>query len=330
MTKLLQDIKNTGFAIVVVDDGSGEQYAETFHQASESAVVLSYPENKGKGHALKVGLKYIQEHYYGDYVIVTMDADGQHAVSDALRICETAQNKPSTLVLGSRLLQKKVPLRSRFGNTMTRFIYGLTTGLHIHDTQTGLRAFSSQLLPTLLEIGGERYEYEMNVLLEFSRRKLSIEEVTISTIYFDNNSGSHFDAVKDSYRIYREILKFSASSLTAFLVDYGLYAILTAATGGMGAASLAISNITARIVSASVNYTINRRFVFKSEKNIKQTALQYFLFAAVILLGNTVLLNLLVHLLQINRYWAKLLTEVVFFSLSWSVQRLVIFRKVIQ
>lgn len=325
--ELLQDIKNAGFSIVVVDDGSGEEYAKIFHQASEYAVVLSYPENKGKGHALKFGLQYIQEHYSGDYFIVTLDADGQHAVSDALRICDTAESKPDTLVLGSRLLQEKIPLRSRFGNTVTRFVYGIATGLHIHDTQTGLRAFSAQLLPALLEIPGERYEYEMNVLLEFSRRKLPIEEVTISTIYFDNNSGSHFNAVKDSYRVYKEILKFSASSLTAFLVDFGLYTALTAVTGGTGAASLAFSNISARIASASVNYTINRKYVFKSKKNNRQTAPRYFLLAAVILFGNTVLLSLLVHFLHMNRYWAKLLTEVMFFALSWLVQRSVIFRK---
>ncbi len=162
----------------------------------------------------------------------------------------------------------------------------------------------------------------MNVLLEFARQKIPIREVTIATIYINQNAASHFDTLRDSFRIYKDILKFSASSLVGFLVDYFLYGLLLFATS-----NLLFSNIGARLVSASVNYTINRKFVFQSHNPMVKSALQYFLLAAVILLGNTLVLDLLVTICQIHQMLAKLLTEMVFFTLSWIVQRCLIFQK---
>lgn len=328
LLNLLYEVRDAGMKAVVVDDGSGSSFSNLFEQTAGLAVVLTHPKNYGKGRAIRTGLQYIEKHYGDVHTVVTMDADGQHQVSDAIRICEAAERQPDALILGSRQLRKNVPLRSQFGNTITRCVYSISTKVHVHDTQTGLRAFSSVLLPSLLDIAGERYEYEMNVLLEFARRKIPIKEITISTIYIDNNAGSHFDTVKDSFRVYKEIIKFSASSLASFLVDYSLYSLLTVLTGGLGiAASLPVSNVVARIISASVNYTINRKIVFKSEKSVWESAVQYFILAAVILAGNTLVLGVLVELLDMNQYGAKLLTELLFFTLSWLVQRFLIFRK---
>lgn len=325
LTNLLQEVREAGFKAIVVDDGSNLSCSNIFEQAAELAVVLIHLENYGKGHAIKTGLQYIEKNFNDDYTVVTIDADGQHQVSDAIRVCEASEYRPEALILGSRKLREKVPLRSQFGNTVTRCVYSLSTKLHVHDTQTGLRAFNSALLPPLLDISGERYEYEMNVLLEFARRKIPIEEIEISTIYIDNNAGSHFDTLKDSCRIYKEIIKFSASSLVSFLVDYSLFTVLLA---GLGATlSLTVSNITARIISTSVNYTINRKLVFKSKKTVWKSALQYLVLAAAILAGNTFMLNIFVEQLNVNRYAAKLLTELLFFILSWLVQRIFIFRK---
>jgi len=322
LISLLEELTKSGFENVLVDDGSGSGYADIFEKASEKAVVLTHPENCGKGRALKTGLKYIHEHYGTDIVVVTVDADGQHRVEDALTLCLYAENNPDTLILGSRNLVGKVPLRSRIGNTVTRFVYRISTGLKVHDTQTGLRAFSSDLIPMLLDISGERYEYEMNVLLEFARNRIPILEEEIETIYIDNNSASHFDTVKDSFRVYKEILKFSASSLIGFFTDYIMYSLLLLITG-----NLYVSNICARVVSATVNYTLNRKFVFKSKAGILKSALSYFLLAAMILAGNTLVLEFLVNSLGINSMVAKLITEILFFIISWLVQRFVIFRK---
>jgi putative flippase GtrA len=226
------------------------------------------------------------------------------------------------LILGSRALRENVPLRSQFGNTVTRTVFALFTGHPIHDTQTGLRAFHTSLIPALLQIEGDRYEYEMNVLLEFSRGRIPIVEVEISTIYLENNSRSHFNTLRDSFRVYKEIIKFSASSLICFGVDYGLYSLLTLATG-----SLTLANISARVVSASLNYYINRRHVFKSDHSVLKSGLQYAALAVAILAVNTLLLSLLVDHAGLNRYAAKLLTEAILFMASWFIQRYLIFHK---
>ena len=319
---LILQLKEKEFEIIVVDDGSGAEYAALFEKASVYATILTHAENKGKGSALKTGLFYIYQYYEEDCVVITVDADGQHDIEDVIKICENVQQYPDALVIGSRQFNEKVPLRSQFGNTVTRMVYRLSTGLNVQDTQTGLRAFHADRIPELLAISGERYEYEMNVLLEFARRQIPIQEIGIRTIYVDGNTTSHFKALRDSYRIYKEIIKFSAASFCGFLVDYAMYSALFLITR-----NLRFANITARVVSAAVNYNLNRKFVFKKEENAVASAVQYFLLAVVILAGNTVVLEFQVNFLGIHQMIAKILTECIFFTLSWLVQKCIIFRR---
>ena len=342
LKKLADELAERGFDIVVVDDGSGPDHAELFEALSQNATVLTHGYNRGKGAALKTGLSYINKYMAytesvltpagaetvsgRDAVIVTVDADGQHLPDDVLRVAEISAQRRDALVLGSRALSEDIPVRSRFGNTITRHVYSAATGVHVHDTQTGLRAFHRSLIPRLLQIEGDRYEYEINMLMQLAAEGVPIIEERIETVYEDNNSGSHFRTVRDSFRVYKEILKFSASSLASFAIDYGMYALLLAATGAAGIAnSLVISNIGARLVSGTANYMMNRKLVFRSRTGFAKSAAQYFLLAAFILAGNTIVLSTLAGTLGVNRFAAKLITEVIFFAISWTVQKYVIF-----
>ncbi len=327
LLELLAQGKEQGLDLIVVDDGSGGDFAGLFQRAGEYALVLAHPENRGKGRALKTGMAEIQRRWGEAVTVVTLDADGQHRIADALRVLREAREHPGALVLGSRgLREDHVPLRSRLGNGITRLVYRLSTGVRVWDTQTGLRAFGGELLPALLAIPGERYEYEMNVLLEFARRGIPIREVGIETIYLDGNSSSHFDTLRDSCRIYKEIFRFSASSLLSFCTDYGAYVLFLRLARGWGLPyALPLSNVAARVVSAGVNYTVNRRLVFRSRAGVVRSAGQYALLAAAILLGNTLVLELLAEGLGVNPYWAKLWAELLFFFVSWFVQRRFIF-----
>ena len=342
LISLVHDLRDRGFDIVVVDDGSGMDYRDTFEKVSHDAVVLTHPENRGKGAALRNGLSYIlnymaydevartpsgvRELSGRDAVVVTVDADGQHLPDDVLRVARIAGNRRDALVLGSRAFEEDVPARSRFGNTVTRHVYSAVTGVRVHDTQTGLRAFSRDLIPALLEIEGDRYEYEINMLLTLATEGYTIIEERIETVYEDNNSGSHFRTVRDSFRVYKEILKFSASSLASFAIDYCMYAVLLTLTGTLGMThGLVISNIGARLVSGTANYTMNRKLVFKSRTGFAKSAAQYIALAALILAGNTLVLSLLAGTFGINSMIAKLITEILFFVISWTVQKYVIF-----
>ncbi len=342
LISLAAELKERGFDIVVVDDGSGSGYRDIFEEISQQATVLTHAQNRGKGAALRTGMTYINKYMaYNesvmgasgtevvsgrDAVIVTVDADGQHLPDDVPRVAEISDQRRDALVLGSRALKEDVPVRSRFGNTVTRHVYSMATGVRVHDTQTGLRAFRRSLIPRLLEIEGDRYEYEINMLMQLAAEGVPIIEERIETVYEDNNSGSHFRTLRDSFRVYKEKLKFSASSLASFAIDYCMYAVLLAATGAAGiAGSLVISNIGARLVSGTANYMMNRKLVFRSRAGLAKSAAQYFLLAAFILAGNTIVLSTLAGTLGMNRFAAKLITEVIFFAISWTVQRYVIF-----
>ena len=392
MLGVIADLGKTGFDVVVVDDGSGPEYAELFEQAAErlpgksgrGVTLLIHDVNRGKGAALKTGLDFINNFMVirgeeTQNVIVAVDADGQHLAVDALRAAHTAQGNPGTLVLGSRILNKKaaassgvqsadhasgntqnVPLRSRFGNAVTRQVFRLATGVPVYDTQTGLRAFTADLIPSLLAVSGDRYEYELNVLMDFAGRGIPIREIEIETVYLEGNKSSHFDTVRDSYRIYKEIAKyaatggqkangikstakqaakFSSSSFASFLIDYAMYALLLMIGPGLVFANigarlissaanytgLVFANIGARLISSAANYTINRKLVFRSGKKVATSAVQYFALAAFILAGNTFVLHTMVASLGINSMAAKVLTEVLFFMISWTVQRYVVF-----
>lgn len=319
LIELVNSLSNSGFDIVVVDDGSGSKFNTVFNKVSEVAYLIQYDNNMGKGSALRTGLCYIQKNYKEPFVVVTADADGQHKMKDIIRVTDEAQNNRDSLVLGSRRINKNVPLKSKFGNIVTRGVFGLVTGRRVYDTQTGLRSFSDKLLTDMRQISGDRYEYEMNVLMEFSRKSIPIKEIEIETVYLDDNSSSHFDAVRDSARIYKEILKFSASSLSSFLVDYVFYCLFNLV------ADITVSNVMARIISASYNYTINRKIVFKSKESIVNSLFKYVLLAVCILICNTYILKLLVSI-GINKYTSKIFAEIIMFIFSFLIQRFFIFR----
>ena len=310
-------IQTDRFDVIVVNDGSNSSYDRYFDKIKDRVTYLSYDDNHGKGYALKTGFKYIEDNY-DDCVVVTLDSDGQHTAKDTLNLCNIVSKKDNTILLGKRLRGEKTPLRSKLGNSITRVVFRLSTGIDVYDTQTGLRAFRSDLLPFMLDIPGDRFEYEMNMLLEAPRKSIKLEEETIETIYEDNNSGSHFDTIKDSFRIYKQIFKFMFASVSSFVVDYLLYTILNLLTG-----NLVLSNIVARIFSSTFNYTVNRNMVFKDKKSVSKSIIKYYLLAAFILLINTILLTLLSTV--ISKYVAKIIIEIVLFIVSYFVQKRFIF-----
>ena len=340
----------SGFEVVVVDDGStggnavksgkvpAEKFRLIFEDAKLFAHVISYPENRGKGYAMKEAFRYIRDEYkYApEYAVVVIDSDGQHKVTDAVRLVEYAAAHSGTLVLGSRKQSQSSPLRSRIGNGITRRVFRMLSGVGIYDTQTGMRAFSKELTERMLSISGNRYEYEMNMLMEFAQRGVPMEELPIETIYIDNNAGSHFNPLKDSIRIYGEILKFSVSSFLSFLVDYIVFVCIVALFGPTVSMVL-FANVFARITSAVFNYSINRNFVFagydydktsrKAEENGKSSAIKYAALAVSILLVNSMILYALTAYTGVDPAILKVLVEVLMFFVSFTVQRKFVFAK---
>lgn len=308
--------------LVVVDDGSGEAFRPVFEALDKRVTLISYPDNKGKGGALKTGIRYIMDHMPECERLVTADADGQHRYADIRRVLDKSEEMPGALVLGSRAFDGDVPLRSRFGNAMTRQVFAIASGVKVRDTQTGLRGFDRDGMRLFVDVPGDRYEYEINMLLTAARAEMPIYEVTIETVYLNDNESSHFNPLKDSLRIYACILKFACSSLICFGIDYVLFQLLRTFIPLTW-----VSNLLARIVSASVNFTLNKKLAFKGNEKTLPAVLKYAALAVFIYLIDTAILALLYEKLGWSRYVVKIISGLLGYLISFSVQGRIVYRK---
>ena len=308
--------------LVVVDDGSGEAFRPVFEALDKRVTLISYPDNKGKGGALKTGIRYIMDHMPECERLVTADADGQHRYADIRRVLDKSEEMPGALVLGSRAFDGDVPLRSRFGNAMTRQVFAIASGVKVRDTQTGLRGFDRDGMRLFVDVPGDRYEYEINMQLTAARAEMPIYEVTIETVYLNDNESSHFNPLKDSLRIYACILKFACSSLICFGIDYVLFQLLRTFIPLTW-----VSNLLARIVSASVNFTLNKKLVFKGNEKTLPAVLKYAALAVFIYLIDTAILALLYEKLGWSRYVVKIISGLLGYLISFSVQGRIVYRK---
>ena len=320
---LTRELLGEGMPVLLVDDGGGAEYKAIFDACRAlGAHVVTHAVNLGKGRALKTGINEAMLAYPEAQCLVTADADGQHTVPDILRVAKESIAHPEALVLGARAFTGNVPFKSRWGNRITRWVYRLASGIAIGDTQTGLRGLPAAALPEMARIDGERYEYEMNVLLRLRDMSLSAIEVPIETIYIDDNSGSHFNPVRDAMRIYMVIFRYLASALASFAVDYALYYLLMNAAGFSRFMSYAL----ARLVSSQVNYRLNRYTVF-SGRGGKNAMAKYYALAVVQGALGAGLVELLPRVWPVSGQIVKIPVDIVLFIISFVIQRDFVFRE---
>jgi glycosyltransferase involved in cell wall biosynthesis len=253
-------------AIVVINDGSEDSHLPFLEAAREieNTTVLVHAVNLGKGAALKLGMNHILVHHPDCIGVVTADADGQHDVYDILKVAAELEGNPTALVLGSRDFSKKIPLRSKIGNIVSRYVYRLLIGLNLSDTQTGLRGIPRRLMKLCLAIRANRYEFETEQLVLAKNEGIPLREVPIQTIYFDKNQSSHFRPLYDSLKIYFVLLRYGISSTAAAIADIGIFWLVLALSD-----SLLISNMSARLISLWVQLALLQSFVFKKPINAR-------------------------------------------------------------
>lgn len=308
--------------LILVNDGSPAESDPVFNTASRhpKVTLLRHAVNLGKGAALRTGMNHFLCECGTDDVLVTADADGQHLPADILAVGAKATTEPGALVLGCRAFAGEVPLRSRFGNTLTRKVFAFLVGREISDTQTGLRAIPRQLMPALMRVRASGYEFELEMLILAARSRVSIESVPIETVYEEGNRSSHFNPLWDSMRIYFIFARFVSSSLLAALVDFVVYALTLMATGSIG-----WSIGAARVVSGTMNFALNKSFVFRSNGGWWSALARYA--ALVVLLGSAAwaLISVLTHQFGWSPYLAKVVVEGLLFVCSFAVQRDLVF-----
>lgn len=194
--------------VIIIDDGSNNK--RIFSIANKKGyTVIEHDTNKGKGEAIKSGIRYYRKHFIDKYKgIVMIDCDGQHRVWDMDKVGQEMIHSDK-FTMGVRNFNiDGVPFRNKMGNKITSLVFKWMFGVYIKDTQTGLRGVPNRLIDTVLRTDGERYEYEINMLIDIVKMKEEIKEVEIETVY-DNNEKrySYFNPFKDSYRIYKEMIK---------------------------------------------------------------------------------------------------------------------------
>lgn len=357
--KLLLAVKaleDEGFNdIIVVNDGSGEEFADKFAEVEkrDSVTLLVHPVNRGKGAALKTAFKYCLENRKCSGV-VTVDGDGQHLPKD-VKACGEEMVSSGKIVLGCRDFSLPfVPGRSRRGNRLTSKVFKLFVHMECSDTQTGLRAIPYDLLEFMLTIPGDRYEYETNMLLYMKREGHTHREVTIETVYINENETSHFHPFRDSFRIYWQIVKFLFtstfmlflySSMICYAVDWVIFTILVHTLANRNLSELFITvfpYILARAVSSIMNYFINRK-VFKCKGKVANTIFKYYALAvSIFVVGSIAVMLVQKGLLGIpyvadafpgetGAAWLKSIIkpviDVVLYIISYNVQKKVVFPK---
>ncbi|WP_367607974.1 glycosyltransferase [Legionella sp. W05-934-2] len=310
--------------IIVVNDGSSIQCKPLFdHIASHGITVLHHPTNLGKGAALKTAFRYYLSHYVRNHVgVITADADGQHHIDDIAKLKEALANEPDKLHLGARNFSgKNIPLRSRFGNLLTKFIVNCFYKTPLHDTQSGLRAIPNLLVQALLDCKKNRYEFELEMFFIAQGLSINIKQIPIKTIYMQNNQSSHFHPILDSMRIYAIFFRYGTMAAASFLLDFTLFCLLINLSG-----QLAISVLGARFCSATFNFFANKKLTFKSQKSMTKAATKYTLLAAFsgIMVWQ---LTSFFHYLQLNVYLSKISADIIFFFANFLIQRYWVFRE---
>ena len=325
LVTLVRQLLAAGFSdLLIVDDGSGEACRDLFRQcAALGGTILHHGINMGKGRALKTGLNHYLVRGGPRNGIVTADADGQHTPADIRRIAEAMAAHPDTFVLGVRQFTGNVPLRSRFGNGVTRRVFAMINGETVTDTQTGLRGLPDAQIPLFLTLSGERYEYEMNMLLAIRPHDLRIFQVPIETIYIEGNKSSHYNAIRDSARIYKLIFLFTLSSIAAAAIDYAVFIPMTLRFPGQ----LLLSVFTARAISSLANYLMNDRLVFRQKHAPRLAIVRYYILVLVNLTINYAILWLLSSVIGLNLYVAKIITDIFLYIINFRFQRDFVYRR---
>ena len=310
--------------VVIVDDGSGPEYQTVFAKVASftGVAVLRHAVNLGKGAALKTGINFILAGAPDTPGIVTADADGQHHPEDILQMAARVRETPGALIMGVRSFGSATPLRSRFGNQITKSVMRVLVGKRLSDTQTGLRAIPNALLPRLLKIPASGYEFELEMLLAAKHLGTHVVEQPVRTIYEAGNPTSHFQPLRDSMRIYLVLLRFSLISVFSAALDNSLFYLGFALSGNLFG-----TQVAARAISILFNYAAVRKAAFHSDAPHETVLPQYLTLAAANLILSWCGIRLITAAFPVGVFAAKLAAETLLFAANFAIQRDVVFTR---
>lgn len=327
--------------IILVNDGSREDCLHIFSNLAadvQNVTVLQHAVNLGKGRACKTGFNYYLNEFPSGTGVVTCDADGQHTPDDVVAAMQKLSQSPESLVLGCRnFSEKNVPWKSSFGNKITKCVFALFARKFVSDTQTGLRGIPAAFMKKLMNISGERFEFETHMLLEGAASKIDFCEYPIETVYINSNRATHFHPVRDSLKIYATIFKYAfktfllfiCSSLFCATIDVALFYLFfhTFFFGLSSKWQLGLALCCSRGISLFVNYLLNRNGVFKNQSVSKKKSFPKYILLCMSVLFMAYVLNRIGQKLlpEVEPTIIKALADAMLFIFSFFVQKTLIF-----
>ena len=320
---LVERLSSMDFSwIVVVNDGSTQESDLVFKKigAIPKTTVLQHSINKGKGAALKLGLDHIYLNFPDALSVVTADADGQHALEDIDRLAQCSRNTPDAVILGARQFKKTVPFRSLIGNKFTNFVMRLFFRMDITDSQTGLRVIPRHLIPKLLTITYNGYEFEMEMLLLCRKAKIALIEIPVRAIYLEGNKTLHFNPLIDSVKIYLVLFRYFGVSLVSATLDFFVFIIAYRVFN-----SILMTTYISRSAALIVNYGLVRSVVFKSRKKFYRTFPKYLLLVCISGFISAALINYFVQFYHIHIIIAKIISESTLYLANFLIQKDLVF-----
>lgn len=322
---VIDGLVQAGFKhIIVVNDGTDTKYLNLFEKIRKNkhCVLLEHNTNMGKGRALKTAFRYFLKNYPEDIGVVTLDADNQHKLNDVIECAKRLEEFPDSLVVGTRNFDlPNIPSRSVLGNKITSFAFKTLCGINITDTQSGLRGIPRSFVEQLIDVKGDRFEFETNMLLETKVLKVPIREVKIETVYINGNTSSNFNPLLDSFNIYKVIFKFIFSSATSIICDYLLFILFGSIFSFLAKeVSLLIATVGARLISSVVNFSVNKKVVFKNNGRTREVAIRYYMLAIIIMFCSYGGIYFLTFNADLNSLLAKIIVDIVLFIASFKMQ----------
>lgn len=199
LQKIVEEVLHYTQNLIVVNDGSTDDTANILKAFSEIKT-FAYPNNKGKGYALRYGFK--QALLLGYEYAISIDSDGQHLPSDLPKFLTAIEQYPQAIIIGSRnMKQENIPGKSSFGNKFSNFWIKLETGYELSDTQSGFRLYPIKKIQNI-RFFTRKFEFEVEVLTRSAWKNILLVCIPIQVYYPpENERVSHFRPFKDFTRI---------------------------------------------------------------------------------------------------------------------------------
>ena len=287
----VEKLKEAGFPeIIVVDDGSGIAYDDIFEAIKAGgAAVLRHAENRGKGVAMRTGLTEYLRAYGGRRAgVVTVNSDGTDRIEDvekaAQLLAEESLEEKQELVLGARDFKSPHLTREgRRGSRLTSFIFRCFFGISVTDPMTGLRGIPDGSVSRSLLLLERTYAYDISLLMSF--KKDGYREFHVPCGPANPDANEHYRLRHNTFLVYvtifRKLMMFGAISFLASIVDLLLFWVLTVHVLAGTPFPIIEATVLARMVSATINYTLSRNIVFKSNESRRKSFPQFALLTAI-------------------------------------------------